>query len=144
MSLEQNISAEKNYFLGEDKFLEYEVLMDDGKKVDDVTKGVEDVTNWTMVWTLRKLDKNGIPAGDAIIEKRTGGAGVSVVGVYNASRVLNTQRVRVVISDDDTDLLPPSSATVVYAAALKRLSAGGDAVISHGTIALRKSAAPAE
>lgn len=139
MSVTQNIGADKKWFIGEDKILEFEPLMDDGKAIDDATKGVEDVSTWALAFWLSKKVTDETP----IFEKRVG-TGISVVGIYNASRASNTQRIRVVIEDTDTE-----SATFVlkagtYPYAVKRILAGGDAILVDGTAVLQKAAAPKE
>lgn len=125
---------EKPWFVGEDKLIDFEIVADDGKLPDDPTKGVEDVTSWEMVFTLAKTDK-----APALVMKRTAGGGISVVGIYNSDRLVNTQRVRVTILDDDTDGLTEWT----YRYSLKRLMDNGDAVLSYGDAVIHKSTAPA-
>ena len=67
---------------GDDRIYEIEVLLPDGKAPTDPTKGVQDVTGFTMVWVLSTLpDLTDTP----LIEKRTGGLGITVTGTYNPS-----------------------------------------------------------
>ena len=55
---------------GDDRIYEIEVLLPDGKAPTDPTKGVQDVTGFTMVWVLCSTpDLTTTP----LIEKRTGG-----------------------------------------------------------------------
>ena len=137
MAYEQNFDASKHWFIGENKVLEFEVLQDDGKVITDTTKAVEDVTTWTMVFSMKKSD---IAADPALVEKRTGAsAGITITGVYNASRGLNTQRVVVTILDSDTDALK----ALTYRYSLKRIAAGADAILAYGNIVLLKATAPA-
>lgn len=139
MAVQQDITAEDHWFAGEDKILEFEPLLDDGKELTDPTKGVEDVTGWSLVFSLKKKDKSPDPA---LIEKRTGGAGplavINIVGVYNISRAANTQRIQVIILDDDTDALK----AFTYRYSVKRLASGADEVLVFGNAVILKATAP--
>ena len=136
MAYENNIIAEQHWFIGEDKLLEFEILGDDGKLVTDPTKAVEDAATWSMVYSLRKKDDSGDPA---LVEKRTSTGGIAVIGIYNVSRAVNTQRVRVTIIDTDTDVL--KAATLRHS--LKRLTDGSETILTFGSVALLKATAPA-
>lgn len=142
MSVTQNITASNKWFIGEDKIIEFETLSDDGKAIDDATKTPYDVTGKALVYSL----KTSVFAADpGLIEKRTaaaGGTGVNIVGIYNASRALNTQRVQVVIRDSDTDGLSPSGAKLHYYHSLKDLTNDAETVLVDGTVELLKSTAP--
>jgi len=136
MAYEHNIIADQHWFIGEDKFLEFEILADDGKLVSDPTKAVEDVTTWVIVWSMKKTDAASDPA---LVEKRTTTGGIAITGIYNATRSVNTQRVRVTIDDSDTDLL--KAATLRHS--LKRLTSGSETILTFGSVALLKATAPA-
>lgn len=136
MSVTVNITAASKWFAGEDKILEFEPLVDDGKALDDTTKGVEDYTGKVLVWWLAKSVG---PSATALVEKRTG-AGINLTGIYNANRATNSQRVRVIVDDVDTDALKAGT----YYHALKQLIASADSILTDGTVALLRAAAPAE
>jgi len=136
MSITQNITAAHKWFIGEDKILEFEPLADDGKLPTDPTKGVEDVSGRTFAYWLAKSET----AVEPFFEKRTGGQGITITGVYNADRSVNTQRIAVAIEDTDTDDLKAGT----WYHALKQIVAGGDAIYVDGTVILQKAPAPPE
>ena len=136
MSITQNITADNKWFIGEDKILEFEVLSDDGLLSTDPAKGVEDVSTWDLVFWLAKSVTSSTPL---FPEKRTGGLGITIVGIYNSSRSVNTQRIRITIIDDDTDTLKAGT----YYLGLKRLAPAGDAVLVDGSVVLQKAPVPA-
>ena len=89
-----------------------------------------------MVWVLCSTpDLTTTP----LIEKRTGGLGISVTGIYNPIRALNTQRVSIILVDSDTDTL----AAGTYHHALKRVDEGLESTGVQGKAKLTTTAAPA-
>lgn len=122
MSYESNIPASAHLFAGEDKVLSYEVFAADG-----VT--MENVAAFSLRWELRRCT----PAATSVITKTTGnGDGITITGTYNSNRATNTQRVLVALTDTDTESLTAGR----YNCALKRMDAGLEAVLSHGTVEL--------
>jgi hypothetical protein len=126
MAIKSDITAADLFFIGEDKQLEYEVLDADGLPVDVVTL--------PMQWVLRGSVREADPPR---ISKTTSGGGITVTGVYNATRALNTQRVLVTIADTDTDALSAQT----YKCALKRTDDGSESVLSYGDVVLLQAAA---
>lgn len=145
MAIETNFGDDplKPWFIGEDKILEFEVFSDDGKPVTDPTKGMEDVSTWNLVWSMKKTDVAGEPA---LVEKRTSGNGITVVGAYAPLRPANLQRVQVRVLDTDTDSLKPDKGKTVVKnrQSLKRILVDGDAILAFGNATLRKATAPPE
>ena len=132
MSIESSITAEEEFFIGEDKFLSYTVTED-----DEVTP--QDVTGWALSWYLKKRATDA--DADAKLTKTTV-SGITISGVYNADPALNTQRVVVAIADTDTgaagspaEALPAGS----YRMELKRTDAGSETVLSFGQCVLRQA-----
>lgn len=126
MAIEFNITTTDHFFLGEDKIISFSVFGPDG-----VTP--LDVSSYDLVWTLRKTDKSA----DAILTK-TVGNGLEVVGAYDADPAVNTQRVHVLISSDETDPEVTTAYTlktgVAYRHSLKRMNAGNEIILSFGSI----------
>lgn len=121
MSYESNIVATDHLFAGEDKTLSYEVF------AAGSTTTMENVTGFTLQWTLKR--------GEVTLTKTTT-SGVTITGVYDSVRATNTQRVVVTIADTDTENFTAGR----YTMALKRLDAGLEAVLSHGTVDLQVAA----
>ena len=120
--------------VGDDREYELEILKNDGKAPSDPTKLPQDVTGMALAWILSTTADLETP----LIEKRTGGLGITVTGVFNASRALNTQRVVIAFADTDTDGFDAG----VYAHALKRMDDGFEVTLVEGKAKLSKSAAP--
>lgn len=132
MSIRQDISKETGFFVGTKKTIEFEVLQDlPGVRLADLPP--EDVSGRQFKWEVR----DGVTATSALISKVTGGGGVTITGVYNASRASNTQRVSVTVSAADTESLSPGQ----YSHALKRTDTGNEDIVSEGDFVLRQSAA---
>jgi hypothetical protein len=121
MALEQTITADDHWFVGEDKDLVFTIYTDDTKTA------IQDVTGWALRWRLRKSD--GSPV---LIEKTSGGGGIAVSGVFNADPAVNTQKVTVTILDTDTD--PLMSGT--YRQRLVRTDDGFETVLTFGDVEL--------
>ena len=136
MSYERNIEATDGWFIGEDKVLEFEVLQNDGLAITSTSKLPLDVAGWTLTWALKKKDSSPDPA---LVAKSTT-SGITITGTFNASRVLNTQRVVVTIADTDTDALKP----LTYRYSLKRMTAGYETILAFGNAVLQQATAPAE
>lgn len=131
MAIEFNVTAADLFFLGEDKVLEFTIF-----GADNATPF--DVTGLPLEWNLRKTDAAADPA---LITKAVG-AGLTIVGVYNAVPAANTQRVHVTFASDDTDPLVTSvlvsnpyalKANVAYRHSLKRKDAGNEGIFSYGS-----------
>jgi len=125
MSYESKIEASDNFFAGEDRTLSYEILADDGTSM-------EDVSTFTLEWTLRKdvAAKHPYRVQGSVVLTKTSALGISVTGTYDSVRATNTQRVIVTIADTDTEAFAGGR----YVAALKRMDAGLESVLSHGVV----------
>jgi hypothetical protein len=127
MSYESNIAATDFLFAGEDKTLSYEVFAAGSTTV------MEDVSAFALQWDLRRTAKDR----NCLISKTTAAlGGIAVTGVYDAARATNTQRVLISIADTDTENVCAGT----YFCSLKRMDAGLEGVLSHGTVVLQGSA----
>jgi len=130
MSYESNIDAGDFLFAGEDKTLSYEILA-----VGSTTL-MEDMSGVSLQWELRPITIGKAPyraQGDSVVTKTTAeSGGITIMGIYNADRATNTQRVIVTIADVDTEALAGGR----YVCALKRTDTGLEAVLSHGMVEL--------
>ena len=139
-AVQHHFTLADGYFAGDDVAIDYEIFADDGiaENLADGTpnpaKTMEDVTLWLFAWTLAN-----VKGGPALLTKLSSG-GITVTGIYAASRTVNTQRVRVSLADTDTDDYEAD----IYHHALKRMNASVEKLLSYGTLPLQVSAAPAE
>jgi hypothetical protein len=130
MAIEFNVTATLKFFLGDDKLLDFTIFGQDG-----VTPF--DVSGLVMEWSIKKTDK----ALDPPIISKTTVSGITIIGVYNVSPAINTQRVRVTFASADTDpdvtsVLPTPytlKANVAYRHSLKRMTSGLESVLSYGS-----------
>ena len=97
--IKDNIEISSDWFTGESKFIDYEVLDEDYAGVEEENLPPIDVSAMDFSWRLKL---NETDEDSASILHKTSSAGISVIGVFNSDRSINTQRVRVVISDVDT------------------------------------------
>lgn len=112
MAEQADIAAADNWFLGEDKVLEFTVVDSAGAAVN--------ITGWALEWILRS------GAGERALLTKTVGSGVTITG--GAGGVC-----QVAIADTDTDDLAAGR----YWHALRRTDAGNEAVLSYGQVVLR-------
>ena len=117
MSIEAIIAETDNWFIGEDKVLEFTVFQADG-----VTP--QNIAGWSLEWVLRK-NKSALTE---ILNKSTGAATITIGG--------GTGKCQVLITDDDTAALVPGT----YYHTLRRNDAGSDTVLSFGEAVLRHGA----
>ena len=123
MARQQQIGDSEDWFLGEDKTLEFEIYNASGT--------IQDVTGWSLAWYVRTM-------GDSdkkILTKATGGSGVTITGSYNSDPDTNTQRVGVAVADTDIENFQPGK----YQHALWRTDAGNETVLSYGTLTWKKA-----
>jgi hypothetical protein len=125
MAQQFDINADDDFFLGEDKTIEFTILDADSIPVN--------VTGWAIEWVVRKLDDSD----SATLTKTTGGGGIAITGVYNVDPAVNTQLVVVTVEDTDTSSLTPRT----YRHALKRTDDGFETILSYGNLVLRRAAA---
>lgn len=112
--------------VGEDKKLELHVLDEDGVPID--------VSEWSLPakFMVRKKDASEV----LLLEKDT-----EVVGEYNVDPEVNTQRLRVTLTDDDTnDVSDGKAATLRHG--WKRMDPGSETVFCRGPFVLEKSTVP--
>jgi hypothetical protein len=153
MAYQRDIVAADKVFFDTDRILSYEIFAREVTEEEQaaleaeaaggdpvLTIPMQDVSGWELAWTLRKQPKTAA----ALIEKTTG-AGITIVGVFNASRALNTQRVEVLI--EDTDTYDPSVSPQVYvkpstsyAYGLKRTDEGQESILAWGGFTLLQAA----
>jgi hypothetical protein len=124
MSYQSDIAVTDMLFAGEDKTLSYEMFAA-GYGPDDALPIMENVTGWSMQWTMK--------LGSTTLTKTTALGGITIAGTYDAARATNTQRVIVQLTDTDTEGLTGGR----YTCSLKRLDAGLEAVLSHGVVHLQ-------
>lgn len=129
-------------FVGEDKGLRIEVLQFpvgvDPAVADITVVGVPvDIAGWTILFDVRFKDNSAEPAIVSL--------NATVTGIFNASRVMNTQRALVLLSDDDMNKfkgsnLPDGAKT--YRHSWKRMDDGSETVLTRGEFAPEKATAP--
>lgn len=148
MALQIDITKDDRVFIGEDKKLQFAVYNQTGLTdaellalIDAGTAEPLDVSAWDLIWSLRRKDKSSDPA---LIEKTNGSpAGITVIGTYNATQSVNTQRVQVQIND--TDSWDPDASPAValkagtYRHSLKRLDDGLETVLVFGKFVFMQS-----
>lgn len=136
MAIEFNITADKNFFLGEDKIIDFTIF-----ELDGVTP--LEVSGLPLEWSVKKNDKDPDPG---IITKGAG-TGLSVIGVWSSNPTTNTQRVRLtfVPADTNPDLTAALATPYVlkagqaYRHSLKRKDISNANVLSFGSITWRQA-----
>lgn len=144
MAYERDITAEDQVFFDTDRVLRYAVFQGN-PTAEEIAAGdavPEDITGWSLAWTLRRTPKSQT----ALIEKATGGSGITITGSYNVDPSINTQRVEVLIEDTDTydpDASPEVNVkpSTSYAYALKRTDDGAESILAFGAFTLLQAAA---
>ena len=134
MALKHNLGGDGSLFVGEDKILDLRPIYDgpvafvgDVAYVADVSgaptstlASVKDITGWTIKWFLRVRDAS---TGAALLEKTA-----TIDGTFNVSPSVNTQKARVVLTDDDLNTLTASG----YRYSWKRMDDGSETVLAYG------------
>lgn len=136
MAIEFNITADKNFFLGEDKMIDFKVYELDGTTPLDVG-------GLPLEWNVKKNDKDPDPG---IITKGVG-SGLTIVGIWNVDPSVNSQKVRVTFVPADTD--PTTTAALgtpyvlkpgfAYRHSLKRKDLTNANILSFGSITWRQA-----
>lgn len=116
MAIERNITADDDWFKGEDKQLVYTIYQSDGTTA-------QDVTGWSLSWRLKRRKTD---ADAATLLTKTTSSGIALT--TPASGI-----VTVSIADTDTDGI---SAGIAYHE-LKRTDAGAETVLTFGSAYLR-------
>jgi hypothetical protein len=119
MARTANVIGEDALYLGEDKFLDFEVLDADGTPIN-ISSG------YTFQFDMR----DAVHASVAIISKTC-----TVTGSYNADRDTNTQRSRATLTDDDTIGFPAGK----YPYSHKRTDAGAETINAEGLMQFKEA-----
>lgn len=112
MADEQNITAENEFFLGEDKTLTFTIYQSNG-----VT--AQDITGWAISWMLKKDATD-----DDVNAKITKTVGSGITLTTPLSGICT-----VTVADTDTASLRPG----LYQHELKRTDDGFETVLAYGT-----------
>ena len=143
MAYHRNITSADQVFFDTDRVFEYtlyEAAPDLDAQIAAGTAVPEDVTGWALSWVLRKK----VNSTEILIEKIVG-EGIEIVGTYNASMALNTQRIRVTLAATDTyNVLVSPPVTIKagkYQYALKRTDDGAEDIKAYGSFQLLQAAA---
>jgi hypothetical protein len=130
---QSDITVAHGLFAGTDKGIRYEIFAPGTSATPPANAAMQNVENWGLEWVMRKL-KTGVDPlvdqGAVLLTKSTGGNGITIVGVFNAARNLNQQRVVVALSDEETELFKGGN----YYCSLKRTDDGLEDVLSHGYV----------
>lgn len=118
MAIEQNIDADDDFFIGEDKSLSFTIYQSDGSTP-------QNITGWTISWML-KLKATDTDAAAKITKTTASGIALTTP----ASGVCT-----VTIADTDTDAIRADT----YFHELKRMDAGFETILSFGACELRQS-----
>lgn len=144
MAYKRDLTADDQIFYDADRVLRYAVYQGNptAAEVAAGTAIPENVAGWECSWTLRRT------VDGAVLIQKTTGSGITISGTYNASALLNTQRIEVFLEDTDTYTAgaQPEDPPVVdiapgnYVYALKRLDAGAETPLAYGKLKLLKTA----
>ena len=121
MAAEDSVSAEEKWFIGADTPLRYRVY------TTDAHTACPDVSGYAMRYVLRKGKAQDLADDPVLIEKATGGDGITVSGDFDADPEQNQQYVFVQIDAEDTEDLEPGR----YQDALMRTDDGSGYVLSY-------------
>lgn len=122
MALEVSVGGSGELFVGEDKIFRAEIL--------DVSQLPVNISTWAIKMIVRKKDGTADPA---IFDKSA-----SIVGVFNATRALNTQRAEVQLTDTELNTVKARG----YRWSWKRMDDGSETVLLWGDFAPQKATAP--
>lgn len=114
MANEATIGGDGSLFIGEDKIIDLELLDSAGVPVDMTTWGSD------VKFVVRVSDQSIDPPA---LEKTA-----AIIGAYNSVRASNTQRARVSLADEDTNLLTARR----YRYSFKRMTGGSETVLVFG------------
>ena len=122
MAVEVTIGGNGELFVGEDKIIRLAVLDKNGAPVD--------IAGRTILLDVRKSD---IAADPAIFSKLA-----TIIGVFNASVSLNTQRAEVVFTDTELNTVKGKT----YRHSWKQMDDGIETVLVYGDFVMQKATAP--
>ncbi len=117
-----DIGGNGTLFIGEDKTLRLELIDSAGVPVDHAT--------WVELFDIRAKDTSPAPAIVSLTP--------TIIGVYSATRSVNSQRAIVVLTDDHMNLFRQK----VYRYSWKRMDDDSETVLAWGDFAPEKATAP--
>lgn len=123
MAIEQNITGDNDWFIGEDKTLgntddPWVVYQKDGSTP-------QNITGWSISWMLKRKPTD---ADAAALITKTVGSGITVLSAAQGE-------ISVAIADTDTDGLRAN----IYRHELKRTDAGFETILAFGSCQLKQS-----
>lgn len=121
MALEATIGGNGTLFVGEDKNFILELI--------DISSVPVNMAGMVLLFDVRKTDASGT----AILTKTP-----SIIGVYSATRNVNTQRAVVTVTDTDMNLFRAGT----YRHSWKRMDDGSETVLAWGDFTPQKATAP--
>lgn len=109
-----NITDGDNFFIGEDKTIEIDVLQSDNATA-------QTMTGWTLTWELKARNR-------------------STAALISATPTIGNgdgtdDRATITVADTDTEALGPGT----YYHHLRRTDAGSEQILSHGSVVLKES-----
>jgi hypothetical protein len=119
MSIERNITADDDFFLGEDKSLVVTVYQSDG-----IT--LQNVTGWAISFMVKKSATDA--DANAKVTKTTAGGGIVLTAPLSGL-------ITITLTDTDTASLPADS----YRYEVKRTDDGSETVLTFGRLTLRQA-----
>lgn len=128
------------FYVGDDKVLSFRIWEGTAAQIEAGTATPKDVTGQSFAWAL----KRNAETEEELIQKATGGSGITITGTFNIDRELNTQRVEVQINradtyDDDEPAVLVRRGRYVHA--LRRTDAGFSGIATEGKFKIRQAAA---
>lgn len=122
MALQSDIGGNGSLFVGEDKVIRLELIDSVGVPVD--------MGLFEILFDVRTKDSSVDPA---LLSKTA-----TVSGIYNSSRVSNTQRASIALSDTEMNTLRAKT----YRYSFKRMDDGSETVLVYGNFNVEKATAP--
>lgn len=117
MAVERNITADDEWFTGEDKSLVFTIYQSDGTTP-------QDITSWSLSWMLKRR-KSDLDAA-ALLTKTTA-SGIALTTPADGIATVS-------IADTDTDAVSPGTGYHE----LKRTDSGVETVLTYGSAYLRQ------
>jgi hypothetical protein len=118
MAIERNITADDDFFLGEDKVLTDTIYQSDGTTV-------QNVTGWAISFMVKK---HATDADASAKITKTTGAGIVLTTPLSGL-------ITITLTDTDTASLPADS----YPYEVKRTDDGSETVLTFGRLTLRQA-----
>lgn len=121
MAKEIQIGGNGSLFVGEDKTIIIEVI-------DPVTKLPVDISGFTINFVVGKNDRD-----NTVFNKQA-----TIIGTFNADRVINTQRARIILTDTEMNTVTNRT----YRHSWKRMDDGSETVFAYGDFVPERATAP--